>query len=75
MDWDLTYGGGASHSPAAGSPVSHEVTQGKALVTAPNVQFDGLVRVNGTDYVINAWQGSENHNWGANTRTSTRGGK
>lgn len=66
MDWDLTYGGEEPPILLLPEALYHtRLPKAKALVTAPNVQFDGLVRVNGTDYVINAWQGSENHNWGS----------
>lgn len=36
----------------------------KAVVGAPLAKFNGHFSVNGKDYALNDWLGSENHNWG-----------
>jgi len=36
----------------------------KALVGSPNAVFDGTLRVDDREVVVNGWVGSQNHNWG-----------
>ena len=36
----------------------------KSLVPAPHARFDGTITVDGEPWAIDAWRGSQNHNWG-----------
>ena len=37
----------------------------KALVLAPNATFEGWLEIDGARLSIDAWRGSQNHNWGS----------
>ncbi len=37
----------------------------KALVGSPNAMFRGMLAIDGEQIPIDAWQGSQNHNWGS----------
>jgi len=37
----------------------------KAVVPAPQAEFDGWLEVDGERHVIERWRGSQNHNWGS----------
>jgi hypothetical protein len=66
IGWDLAYSGDNRplflfHEKRYGSSFA----KAKALVGNPNVLFSGRLVVNGMEIPVDAWQGSENHNWGS----------
>ena len=64
--WDLVYGGG--QQPLKLLPANlydAPFPKAKALVGSPMVSFSGTITVNGEDYTVDRWIGSENHNWGS----------
>lgn len=66
VSWDLRLSGGLPplfHLPyramyAGGFPKK------KALTPAPNLRFDGAVRVGGATWEVDGWIGLRGHNWG-----------
>ena len=65
LRWDLRYGDGGT--PLLLLPENlyqTKLPKAKALVSRPNVAFDGSFEVDGEQFEISHWPGSENHNWG-----------
>ena len=66
LEWSLEYRGG--ERPLLLLPRSfydRGFPKAKALVGSPNAVFHGKLIVDGESVAIDAWQGSQNHNWGS----------
>jgi len=66
IHWQLTYQ--ADKSALVFLPPNYyqkSFPKAKSFVGNPNTLFKGVVTVNGENYPIEQWQGSENHNWGS----------
>src|SRR6185436_10417730 len=63
--WELTYGGG--QAPVLLYPrrlYSTPLPRAKTVIPQPLAKFTGSITVDGTRQPIEAWVGSQNHNWG-----------
>ncbi len=45
----------------------------KKSVGVPNAVYNGLLHVDGEEFAIKDWIGSQNHNWGSKHTMITRG--
>ncbi len=64
--WDLRYGGG--QPPLLLLPdrlYTTPIPKAKTLVGRPLARFTGTLVVDGETLAVDAWVGSQNHNWGA----------
>jgi hypothetical protein len=65
LKWDLNYNGGQGPLLALPSDLYHKgLPKAKLLVGKPLAVFNGTISVNGEDFSIENWTGSQNHNWG-----------
>jgi hypothetical protein len=63
--WDLTYGGG--QPPVLLYPrrlYTTPLPRAKTVIPQPLAKFTGSITVDGVRQPIDAWLGSQNHNWG-----------
>lgn len=66
LQWDLHYDDGDDtllFLPE--SFYERAIPKAKSLVSRPMIQLNGTFSVNGTAHSLEAWRGSENHNWGS----------
>jgi hypothetical protein len=64
--WELAYDDGEDPLLLLPSALyDRALPRAKALVGRPNARYRGTLRVDGETHAIDAWQGSQNHNWGA----------
>jgi hypothetical protein len=65
LSWKLSYEG--TDAPLLLLPeslYSRALPKAKALVGSPNAMYHGTITVDGHVIEVDAWQGSQNHNWG-----------
>ncbi len=66
ISWDLSYHGG--EAPLLMLPRSmyeRGFPKAKAVVGLPNAIFNGTLKVDDEEIAVQAWAGSQNHNWGS----------